>query len=340
MWSTVYKCGPQESYLSIPIGRPIANMQAYILDACLQPTPIGVPGELYLGGEGITRGYLHQPELTAARFVADPFSKKPGERLYKTGDLARYLPDGNIEFLGRLDQQVKIRGFRIELGEIEEILLRYPDVREAVVVAREDRPGEQRLVAYVVAGDLQPLQAPSTNDLRRHLEASLPAYMIPAFFVLLNELPVLPNGKVDRRHLPAPDHIQTGPGENFVAPRTPVEESVADSWRQVLNIERVGVHDNFFRLGGHSLLGMQVISQLRASLQVELSMRQFFEAPTVAQLAEIIQRRETDRSQRQRPALRAIPREIRRMPSSSTPTTAIMRESKGSPDEQKRTSPS
>jgi amino acid adenylation domain-containing protein len=286
----------------VTIGRPIANAQIYILNSSLHPVPIGVAGELYIGGAGVARGYLNRPELTAEKFIPDPFRVLPGARMYKTGDLARYRPDGNIEFLGRTDHQVKIRGFRIELGEIEAALGRHPAVREAVVMAREDKPGdpsaslltdpstslriEKRLVAYVVA-EREPL--PTTTDLRNFLKEKLPEYMVPAVFVLLDALPLMPNGKIDRRALPSPDRSRPELDKVFVAPRTPTEESLVEIWVQLLNIERVGVHDNFFDLGGHSLLATQLVSRMREAFQVEIPLRRLFEAPTVAGLAESIE---------------------------------------------------
>ena len=270
---------------SIPIGRPIANTQIYLLDSDLEPVPVGVSGELYIGGEGLARGYLNRPELTAERFIPHPFSNQPGTRLYKTGDLARYLPDAKIEFLGRIDQQVKLRGFRIELGEIEAVLSQHPAVRQNVVILREDVPGDQRLVVYCVPQQ----QAPTVNDLRQFLQEKLPEYMMPSAFVLLESLPLTPNGKVDRRALPSPDPTRRELEETFVAARTPVEEVLAGIWTEVLRVEQVGVDDNFFELGGHSLLATQVISRLRTTLAVELPLRSLFEHPTVARLAEKIE---------------------------------------------------
>ena len=270
----------------VTIGRPIANTQIHILNSFLHPVPIGVQGELHIGGAGVARGYLNRPELTAEKFIPDPFSAAPGARLYKTGDLARYRPDGNIEFLGRADHQVKIRGFRIELGEIEAALGQHPAVREAVVLAQEDAAGEKRLVSYVVA-DREPL--PTTTDLRNFLKEKLPEYMVPAVFVLLDALPLMPNGKVDRRALPAPDRSRPDLDKAFVAPRTPTEELLAEIWAQLLDIERVGIHDNFFDLGGHSLLATQLVSRMREAFQVEIPLRRLFEVPTVAGLAESIE---------------------------------------------------
>ena len=269
----------------VPIGRPIANTQIYILDPHLNPVPIGVAGELHIGGIGLARGYLNRRELTAEKFVANPFSDQPGARLYKTGDLARYLPDGNIEFLGRTDNQVKIRGFRIELGEIECVLAQHPAIRQAVLLAREDAPGDIRLVAYLVAAAGS---TPSATDLRSFLQNKLPDYMVPSVIVFLDSLPLTPNGKLDRKALPPPDHSRSAPDDAFVAPRNPVETVLANIWAEVLKLEKVGVHDNFFNLGGHSLLATQVLSRMRNAFFIEVPLRQIFEAPTVAEMATTI----------------------------------------------------
>jgi len=229
-------CGDKDGQ-SVSIGRPIANMQVYILDSYLQPVPIGVVGELYIGGTGLARGYLNRPELTAEKFIPNPFSGDPSSRLYRTGDFARYLPYGNIEFLGRIDNQVKIRGFRIELGEIESVLGTHPGVRETVVLAREDSPGDKRLVAYVVAA---PAFFPSASELRSFLKQKLPEYMVPSAFVFLDALPLTPNGKLDRNALPAPDLSRPELEQGFVAPRTPLEEIIAQIWAEVLKVEKVG----------------------------------------------------------------------------------------------------
>ena len=272
----------EETRLSIPIGRPICNTQVYVLDRYLSPVPLGVAGELYIGGDGLARGYLNRPELTAEKFLPDPFSAVPGARMYRTGDLVRYRPDGNIEFLGRIDHQVKIRGFRIELGEIEAVLAEHASVRQAVVLAREDAPGDKRLVAYIV-----PRHAAfaDTDALRRWLREHLPDYMLPSAYVVLERLPLTPNGKVDRRALPAPQYGRTALANAFVAPRNSLEEVVAEVWCEVLKLERVGVHDSFFELGGHSLLAAQVVARLAKLLQVELPLRRLFEAPTVSDVA-------------------------------------------------------
>ncbi|MFN8596435.1 MAG: amino acid adenylation domain-containing protein [Anaerolineae bacterium] len=282
-WSVIAHVDPAAT--TVPIGRPLANVQAYVLDAEQRLVPIGVPGELHIGGLGVARGYLNRPDLTEERFIPNPFndlSATVGGRLYKTGDLVRYRPDGQLEFLGRLDQQVKIRGFRIELGEIEAALNQRAAIRESVVVAREDTHGDKRLVAYLVAD--QPVDL---HDVQDALKAQLPAYMLPSTFVVLDQLPRLPNGKIDRRALPAPEF--TASTDTYVAPRTPLEELLCGIWEDVLRVPRVGVHDHFFALGGHSLLATQLASRLREALQIEVPLRELFDKPTVAELAELIE---------------------------------------------------
>jgi acyl-coenzyme A synthetase/AMP-(fatty) acid ligase/acyl carrier protein len=281
------------STTNVPIGNPIANTRAYILDRHSNPVPIGVPGELHIGGEGLARGYLNRPELTAERFIPDPYSGESGSRLYRSGDLTRYLPDGNIEFLGRIDHQVKIRGFRIELGEIETVLDQHPAVRDAVVSAREGTPGDEQLVAYVVPGS-QPRGL--LTELRGYLQKKLPEYMVPSAFVVLEALPLTPNGKVDRKALPAPDPSGFRAENSYAEPRTPVEEQLVEIWEEVLGLERVGIHDNFFELGGHSLLATRVVSRVRKVFQVELPLLSLFEEPTVAGLAERIKVMQQSRS--------------------------------------------
>jgi aspartate racemase len=276
----------REILTEIPIGRPISNSQVYVLDRYLQPVPLGVPGELYIWGYGVARGYLNQPELTAEKFIAHPFSTNPGARLYKTGDVVRYRPDDNLEFIGRTDHQVKIRGFRIELGEIESALSQHPSVREGVVLAREDVLGDKRLVAYIVSNQQPGL---STDNLRSFLKQKLPEYMRPTAFVFLDSLPLTPNGKVDHRALPAPDQARPELVVTFVAPRTPVEELLAGIWVAVLKVENVGVHDNFFELGGHSLLATQVISRVHDTFGLNLPVRTLFENPTIDGFANMIQ---------------------------------------------------
>ena len=266
----------------ISIGTPIGNTQCYVLDPHLQPLPIGVAGELHIGGAGLARGYLNRPELTAEKFIHHPFSDEPGARLYKTGDLARYLPDGNIEFLGRLDNQVKIRGFRIELGEIEAALQEHPAVSAAVVVMREDRPDDKRLVTYVVP---KQAPAPTPGELRGFLGRRLPEFMLPSRFEFLPSLPLTPSGKVDRGALPAPGESRPEASAAFVAPGSELEEKLAGIWRDVLRLDRVGVHDNFFDLGGNSLLATQVISAVRKEFASQVPLRRLFEMPTLSGLA-------------------------------------------------------
>ena len=242
---------PSDGVVRLPVGRPVANMQMYVLDAMLSAVPVGVSGELHVGGVGVGRGYLNRPELTAEKFIPDPFSSQPGARLYRTGDLGRYLNDGNIEFLGRIDHQVKIRGFRIELGEIEAALSAIPDVREAVVVIKELKPNDKSLVAYVVTARKSALEM---SEAQSFLKERLPEYMMPAAIVKLGAMPLTPNGKIDRRALPAPEQGRLEHKASFTAPRTPAEEIVAAVWKQIFGLERIGSDDNFFELGGHSLL--------------------------------------------------------------------------------------
>ena len=270
----------------VPIGRPSPNAELYVLDPVQQLVPIGVPGELYIGGAGLARGYHNQPAQTAERFIPHPYSRNAGERLYRTGDLARYRADGNIEFLGRVDEQVKIRGFRIEVGEVEAVLAQHAGVRESVVVARNDDRGNTRLVAYVVAnnGDLQ------TAELRDYMKQRLPEYMLPSAIVQLEGFPLTPNGKLDRKALPAPDGPSHDVDGLYVAPRSELERLIAGVWREELGVERVGVRDNFFNLGGHSLLLIRVNNRLREVLRMELPVVELFKYPTVSALAEHLSR--------------------------------------------------
>jgi hypothetical protein len=247
---------------------------------------------LHIGGKGVARGYVNCPELTAERFIPNPFQNKPGARLYKTGDLARYLQDGNIELLGRIDHQAKVRGFRIEPGEVEAELNRHPAVRQVAVLVREDVPGNKRLVAYVVVKPTPPSSAAEFRDL---LKTRLPNYLVPSSFVMLDALPVTPNGKLDRRALPAPEENRPALQPSFVEPRTAVEQALAIIWGQVLRMERVGVRDNFFDLGGHSLLATQVASRIREAFQREFPLRALFEKPTIEELAKMISDASTDR---------------------------------------------
>ena len=288
----------------LPIGRAIPGAQAYVLDRAFNPAPVGVRGELYIGGFGLARGYLHRPGLTAERFTPNPFSDEAGARLYRTGDLARYLPGGQMEFLGRADGQVKVRGFRIELGEVEAALNSHRDVRECVVIAREDVPGDKRLVAYVVGAHAEV----STGELRGYLKQKLAEYMVPSAFVELERIPLTTNGKVDTRALPAPDASRPGLEATFVAPRGETEEVLAGIWCDVLGLERVGAGDDFFELGGHSLLATQVISRVREMLHIELPLRAIFESPTLAELAGRVEGFTCTARQTELPPIRPVPR--------------------------------
>ncbi|GET38524.1 non-ribosomal peptide synthetase [Microseira wollei] len=271
-----------ENVRSIPIGRPIGDRKVYLLDSYLNRVPIGVTGEICITGPSLARGYVNRPQLTAEKFIHNPFI--PGERLYKTGDLGRFLPDGNIEFLGRIDHQVKIRGFRIEVGEIETLLSQHPQVQQVVVIVREDNPGNKYLTAYIVNETL----TLTSSELRQFLKEHLPEYMIPAAFVMLKTLPLTPNGKVDRRVLPKPEIANSQLEAAFVAPRTWQEEKLAEIWCTVLHQKKLGIYDNFFELGGHSLLVTSVISRIRESFAIELPLRSLFTAPTIAELSQVI----------------------------------------------------
>ncbi|MEG4838969.1 amino acid adenylation domain-containing protein [Microcoleus sp. B9-D4] len=272
---------------TLPIGRPIPNTRTYVLDANLQPVPIGIPGELYIGGAGVSRGYINRSDLNREKFIPDIFSNVQGDRLYKTGDLVRYLPDGNLEFLDRTDRQVKIRGFRIELGEIESALSQHPDVQEAVILAREEDSGGKRLIAYLVLNSAVSIgNSALIKNLRSFLRNQLPDYMVPASFMFLESMPLTPNGKVDFKALPAPETNSLE--ADFIAPETLEEQVLTDIWAEVLGLKQVGINDNFFELGGHSLLATQLIAKVRDRFQVELSLRCLFQSPTVASLAATI----------------------------------------------------
>ncbi|HEY7124285.1 MAG TPA: amino acid adenylation domain-containing protein [Ktedonobacterales bacterium] len=265
-----------------PIGIPIPDLQMYVLDAYLQPVPIGVPGELYVGGAGLARGYLNRPDLTAARFVPHPFSHSSGARLYRTGDLVRFRRDGSFEYLGRLDQQVKLRGFRIELGEIESVLTTHPAVSQALVTVRTDTPEEKRLVAYLVSAEVS--ASPTPAELRQHTQEQLPDYMVPAAFIVLEALPLTPHGKLNHQALPPPDWAAQS-DQPYVPPRTATEAQLASLWGQVLHRDPVGIHDNFFDLGGHSLLATQLMARIFDTFHCALPLRTLFEAPTIARFA-------------------------------------------------------
>jgi amino acid adenylation domain-containing protein len=304
--------GPPSQWPPLPpIGRPIANARIYILDARRQPVPMGLRGELYIGGAPVARGYLGRPDLTEERFVADPFSENPSNRMYKTGDMARWLPDGNIEFIGRSDAQVKIRGFRVELGEIEAVLSQHPAVQQAVVTDWEAGPGDTRLVAYVVVSD-EPIDAADSTDriheLREFLKATLPDYMIPQAFTLMNTLPLTPSGKVNRRALPEPDISRASSGTEYVAPTTETGKKIAAIWQEVLKFEPIGVHDDFFNLGGHSLLASQVLSRINQTLDTRLTLRDLFEKPTIAGLEEQILSAAQEGPGISLPPIRPVPR--------------------------------
>ena len=281
IWSTVHRVTSADA--AIPIGRPIANTQVFVLDANLGLAAKGAVGELYIGGTGLARGYLGRPELTAERFVPSPF--EPGERLYRTGDMARWLPDGALECLGRADTQVKVRGFRIELGEVETILGRHDAIGRCVVVVREDEPGDKRLVAYFESASET---VPAASDLRTHLRNDLPDYMIPSAFVALDKLPLTPNGKFDRKALPRPDQGRTEVETGYVAPRDSLEVALAGIWSGVLKVPTVGIHDNFFELGGHSLGAVVLLSEIRKLTGKTLPLATLFQASTIAEFADLL----------------------------------------------------
>jgi len=283
IWSILYPIEEvAPAWQSIPYGKPMVNQTFHVLDGALEPRPVWVPGDLYIGGIGLAKGYWRDEEKTETSFITHP---RTGERLYRTGDLGRYLPDGNIDFLGREDFQVKIGGHRIELGEIEAALTQHPAVRTGVVSAVGERRGHKRLVAYVIAEDGQDL---TVTDLRTFLKERLPEYMVPSAFAFLEAFPLTPNSKVDRRALPAPEQDRSELGKEFVAPRTPIERRLAAIFSQVLNVERVGVNDDFFELGGHSLIATQFISRLNDTFQVSFPIRTIFERPTIAELTELM----------------------------------------------------
>jgi acyl carrier protein len=279
IWSSFKQVAvPDDAVL---IGRPLANTELYVLDRARQPVPMGVPGELYIGGHGLARGYLNRPELTAERFIPHPFTADPEARVYKTGDLVRFQHNGEIEYIGRLDHQIKLRGFRIELGEIESVLRQHPALEAALVILREDVPGDPKLVAYLVPKDT----LPTVDVLRQWTQQHLPLYMVPAAFVSLDALPLTPNGKLDRNALPAPDNSRALIESAYVAPQTATEATIAAIWAELLGLSRIGIHDNFFTLGGHSLLATQLMARITATCGVELPLRSLFEQPTVAALA-------------------------------------------------------
>ncbi len=284
IWYAACQITPEQHPISI--GRPIANTTFYLLDPHLQPVPIGVPGELFIGGDGLARGYLHRPELTEERFIKHPFRHDDTSRLYRTGDLASYQPDGTVVVIGRLDHQVKVRGFRIELGEIETVLSQHPSVGQAVVVVREETPGDKRLVAYVVPQAGEP--APSIEELQHQVQQRLPAYMVPSAFMMMEAFPLTPNGKIDRRALPAPDTSRTDGARTFVAPKTFLQHQLATIWEELLQVHPIGIRDNFFELGGHSLLAMRLLARIKQASGKELPLSTLFAAATIEQLAQAL----------------------------------------------------
>jgi len=282
---TYWECQRESELNTVPIGRPVANTRMHILDRYMQPVPIGVSGELCIGGVQVARGYLNRPELTTEKFIPDPFSDNSEARLYRTGDSARYMPDGNIEYLGRLDFQVKIRGNRIELGEIEAVLSQHPEVREVCVLAREDIPGDQRLVAYVIPDNNQ---KQLTGELRKYMQQKLPEFMIPSYFLTLETFPLTPNQKIDRKALPAPDRVIVRSEVSYTPPKNELQQTIANIWQELLNVPKVGVDDNFFELGGHSLLIVQVYYRLKELIDRELAITDMFRFPTINALTEYL----------------------------------------------------
>ena len=298
VWATAFAMSDYgDEYLPhcrVPIGRPIANTQIYILDESLNPAPIGIAGQIYIAGQGVARGYLGRPDITAERFIPNPFCSEPGLRIYKTGDLGRYLCDGSIEFLGRVDQQVKIRGFRVELGEIESVLRRSADVIDAVVTTRDSATGAKNIVAHLIC---RQDRAPSVSKLRAQLWRQLPDYMVPSAFTFLDEFPVLPNGKIDRKALSRVDIVSESPRE-YIAPRTKLETKLATIWSETLKLQRIGINDNFFALGGHSLLAAQVVSKIRDMCGSKISLQDIFTYPSIGQLSSLIVQNRSARQKR------------------------------------------
>jgi acyl carrier protein len=283
IWSATHTLAEVDGV--VPIGRPIANTQLYIVDKNGQPVPVGVAGELLIGGKGVTRGYLNRPELTQERFIPNPFSQNSADRLYRTGDLVRYRMDGNVEFLGRIDFQVKVRGYRIELGEIETVLSRHEAIKEAVIVVREDIPGDKRIVAYMLP---QPGQQPSHVALREYLRDRLPEYMVPSNFVMLEVFPLTPNNKVDRKALPAPTTIQLDEAIQTAA-QNQIEQTLMAIWQNLLQVSEIGTRDNFFSLGGNSLIAVSLMGTIRSTFNVDLPLMSLFQFPTVGGMARQIE---------------------------------------------------
>src|SRR5262249_498487 len=280
--STAIDVSSLDQPFNVPIGKPIHNTSLYVLDDRMEPSPIGIPGEIYLGGDGLAQGYLFQPELTAERFVPDPYSNIPGSRLYRTRDIGRYRSDGEVEYTGRADRRVKVRGMRVDLGEVESVLGRHPALGNVAVTLDTGSPAGERLVAYVVANQTP---SPTSGQLREFVAQRLPQHMVPSSFVMLEQMPLTPNGKIDRRRLPAPPSSRDLLDPSFVPPRNPVEQILAQIWKDVLSLDSLSVDDNFFAVGGHSLLATQIISRIRSWLSVDLPLRSIFEAPSISLLA-------------------------------------------------------
>jgi amino acid adenylation domain-containing protein len=322
--ATAYKMIGEIAYDSIvreiPIGPPLPNTQCYVLDQHLQPLPVTVPGHLFIGGEGLARGYLNRPDLTADRFIPNPFSPTGSERLYRTGDVVRYRPDGNLEFMGRVDEQVKLRGFRVELGEVEAALLTHSEVAQAIVVLREDA-GQKRLIAYVVSANQQ--EELNVGLLRTYLKTKLPDYMVPSVFVTLAAFPLTRNGKVDRRALPVPDQSRSELEADYVAPRNDLESKMAKIWAESLGVNRVGIHDNFFELGGHSLLATQLNARIVKAFAVELSLRSFFESPTVAGLSALVAQEQNQPAKSSNDGAEAIGKSAAAVAATSSPAKEV-----------------
>ncbi|HET9479906.1 MAG TPA: amino acid adenylation domain-containing protein, partial [Pyrinomonadaceae bacterium] len=304
--ATYWEAKDRTNAATMPIGMPVANVGAYVLDQSLRPVPIGVVGELYLDGAGLARGYEGRADLTADRFVPNPFRNEPGTRMYRTGDLARRLTGGELEFLGRIDGQVKVRGSRVELGEVESVLSAHADVTAAALIGREDTSGERRLVAYVVTAAER---AGLARELRSYLKERLPGHMVPSVFVRLEQLPLLPSGKVDRRALPAPDLFELTPQGEYRPPRTVVEETLCGIWEEVLGRDLIGADDDFFELGGHSLLATQVVSRVKEALSVELPLSRIFQTPVLSEIAEFLERRLRGGGKHTEPPLQPVSRE-------------------------------
>lgn len=283
--AATFQVKPDFQGMSVPIGRPRANREVFVVDQYGNPSPVGIPGELLIGGSNLAKGYLHRPELTEERFVNNPFHPERG-RVYRTGDRVRFLADGNLEFLGRIDTQVKIRGFRIELGEIENLITSLKGIKQAVVKAFDLERGDKVLVAYYQLEE--PENEISDENIKNHLKQFVPDYMIPTLFIKLDQIPLSPAGKINRHALPRPDFSKVRASAPYVAPRTESEEKLAKIVREVLNIEQVGVFDNFFELGGHSMMATQVVSRIQEEFGVELPLRAFFENPTIENIAQAI----------------------------------------------------